>query len=197
MLEFGESFLLAFIPLFVAIDALGILPIFVQLTEGLPIHEKKNLVTQATLAALILSLLFLLTGKLLFSFLGISENDFRIAGGIVILLIAIKDLTSHLKPQRDPVGNIGVVPIGIPLIVGPAALTTLLILVDSYGSFFTVLSILVNLLIVWVVFQKADLLVRLMGEAGSRAFAKVMSLFLAAIAVMMIRVGIFNFLGIS
>jgi multiple antibiotic resistance protein len=83
-----------------------------------------------------------------------------------------------------------VVPIGIPLIMGPAALTTILILVDSYGTIWTVTSIIINLIIVWIVFRNADQVSKILGKGGSRAFAKVASLFLAAIAVMMIRVGI-------
>ena len=186
-----QNFLLAFIPLFVAIDVLGTLPLFLGLTEGITEKRRKRLVIDATLTALVISLAFLGSGKLLFSFLGITENDFRIAGGLVLLVLAINDLLfSHDTARKNPETTIGVVPIGIPLIMGPAALTTILILVDSYGTIWTVTSIIINLIIVWVVFRNADQVLKILGKAGSRAFAKVASLFLAAIAVMMIRVGI-------
>lgn len=186
-----ENFFLAFIPLFVAMDVLGTLPLFIGLTEGITDKRRKRLVVEATLTALLISLVFLGSGKLLFSFLGITENDFRIAGGLVLLVLAINDLLfSSDTARKNPETTVGVVPIGIPLIMGPAALTTILILVDSYGILWTITSIILNLIIVWIVFRNADRVLRIMGKAGSRAVAKVASLFLAAIAVMMIRVGI-------
>jgi multiple antibiotic resistance protein len=186
-----QTFLLAFIPLFVAIDILGTIPLFLGLTEGITHKRRKLLIIEATLTALIISLAFLGSGKLLFSFLGITENDFRIAGGLVLLVLAINDLIfSSDTARKNPETTIGVVPIGIPLIMGPAALTTILISVDSYGYYCTIISIILNLAIVWVVLHYADQLLKILGKGGSRAVAKVASLFLAAIAVMMIRVGI-------
>ena len=85
---------------------------------------------------------------------------------------------------------VGVVPIGIPLIMGPAALTTIIFLVNSYGYGWAVASLLVNMLIVWLVFSQAKSITKGMGKAGSQAVAKVAALFLAGIAVMMIRSGI-------
>ncbi len=186
-----ETFLLAFIPLFVAMDVLGTLPLFIGLTEGITEKRRNRLVIEATLTALAISLIFLGSGKLLFSFLGITENDFRIAGGLVLLVLSINDLLfSSDTARKNPETTIGVVPIGIPLIMGPAALTTILIIVDSYGYVWTITSVALNLLIVWIVFRNADRVLKVLGKAGSRAIAKVASLFLAAIAVMMIRVGI-------
>lgn len=186
-----ETFLLAFLPLFVAMDVLGTLPLFLGLTEGITEKRRKRLIIEATLTALVISIIFLAAGKLLFSFLGITENDFRIAGGLVLLVLAINDLLfSSDTARKNPESSVGVVPIGIPLIMGPAALTTILIIVDSYGYLWTLTSITLNLIIVWIVFWYADQVLKIMGKAGSRAIAKVASLFLAAIAVMMIRVGI-------
>ena len=137
----------------------------------------------------------LLWGKLLFSFLGITESDFRIGGGIVLLVLAVNDLLFSKERKRDPETTVGVVPIGIPLIMGPAALTTIIILVDSYGYMWTIASLIVNMAIVLIVFSKATMIARVMGKAGSRAVAKVIALFLAGIAVMMIRSGISDLLA--
>ncbi|HCA80470.1 MAG TPA: hypothetical protein DEP53_12130 [Bacteroidetes bacterium] len=76
------------------------------------------------------------------------------------------------------------------MFVAPAALTTILILVDSFGSLVTIISLLLNLLLVWLVFRYSDLIMKLMGEGGAKAVAKVAALFMTAIAVMMIRVGL-------
>jgi multiple antibiotic resistance protein len=185
-----NSLLLSFIPLFVAIDVLGVVPMFISLTERLDRVQRRTLITEATLTALAVSLAFLFGGRLIFNFLGITEDDFRVGGGIVLLVLAVSDLLFPDSKQRSPEASIGIVPIGIPLIIGPAALTTILILVDSFGSIVTIVSLLANLLLVWLVFRYSDIVMKLLGEGGAKAFAKVAALFMTAIAVMMIRVGL-------
>ncbi len=185
-----RTFLLAFIPLFVAIDVFGVMPFFLSLTEGMAISTRRKLAAEATLTAFGVSLLFVAAGKLIFSFLGITENDFKVGGGAVLLVLAVKDLLFSKQEQRDPESSLGVVPIGIPLIMGPAALTTILILVDSRGYVWTLASLFVNMLIVWSIFSRVHYITKFIGRAGSKAVAKVFALFLAGIAIMMIRSGI-------
>ena len=185
-----KIFVLSFIPIFVAIDVLGLVPIFLSLTSEMKPPEKKKLITEATFTALAVSLVFLFGGRLIFNFLGITENDFRVGGGIVLLVLAVIDLTFTGERNRATQTSVGVVPIGIPLIIGPAVLTTLLIVVDTYGYLSAVIALLANLFLVWLIFQKSDYVIRVMGEAGSKAFAKVAALFMAAIAIMMIRIGL-------
>ena len=185
-----KIFILSFIPLFVAIDVLGLVPIFLSLTGKMNPKEKKKLITDATLTALAVSLVFLFGGRMIFNFLGITENDFRVGGGIVLLVLAIVELVFAGEDNRTPQTSVGVVPIGIPLIIGPAVLTTLLIVVDAYGYLAAVIALLANLFLVWLIFRNSNLIIRIMGEAGSKAFAKVAALFMAAIAIMMIRVGL-------
>ena len=185
-----KIFVLSFIPIFVAIDVLGLVPIFLSLTAEMTPPNKKILITEATLTALAVSLVFLFGGRLIFNFLGITENDFRVGGGIVLLVLAVADLLFTREEHRAPKTSVGVVPIGIPLIIGPAVLTTLLIVVDTYGYLAAVIALLANLLLVWLIFRNSNFIIRVMGEAGSKAFAKVAALFMAAIAVMMIRIGL-------
>jgi multiple antibiotic resistance protein len=183
-------FFLSFIPLFVAIDVLGVVPLFVSLTDAMTQKEKGKLITEATFTAMAVSVVFLFGGKMIFNYLGITGDDFRVGGGIVLLVLAVNDLLFASDDRRRPQTSIGVVPLGIPLIIGPAALTTLLIIVDNHGYFAAVVSLFVNLFLVWLVFRNSSYLTRLMGEAGLKAFSKVASLFMAAIAIMMIRVGL-------
>jgi multiple antibiotic resistance protein len=192
MTDFFEKFLVSFVPLFVAIDAIGVVGIYISLTQNTSATFRSKLLNEATLTALGVSIVFLFFGKLIFKLLGISVNDFRIAGGLILLILAIMDiLFSHLDQRRDPgEGNLGVVPIGIPLIMGPAALTTILISSESVGWKITLAALLLNLFIAWAVFRYAFGIVRLIGSSGTKAVAKVMALFLAAIAVMMIRSGV-------
>jgi multiple antibiotic resistance protein len=185
-----SNFLLAFIPLFVAIDVFGVLPVYVGITDGLADGQRRSLVLQATLTAFAVSSLFLVTGQLVFSFLGITENDFRVGGGIVLLVLSVYDLLFSHEVERAPGPTLGVVPLGIPLIMGPAALTTIIFLVNTYGYILALASLLSNLLIVWLVFSRAGTITRVLGQAGSKAVAKVAALFMSAIAVMMIRSGV-------
>ncbi|MFN3345484.1 MAG: MarC family protein [Chloroherpetonaceae bacterium] len=190
-----ENFLLTFIPLFVAIDAPGALPIFISLTQSFPDNKRRRLTTQAVLTAFAIAIVIMIGGQQIFGFLGISISDFRIAGGLILLLIAIRDLVQsgadESKQPADP-ENVSIVPLGIPLIAGPAVLTTLLILNDTYGFLMTTLSLILNLVIVFLLFYFSEYARNLMGPNGAKAVAKVASLFMAAIAVMMIRVGILD-----
>jgi len=186
-----ETFIQSFIPLFVAMDTLGLIPLFLGLTQGMESRELRRLIYSAASTAFVIAIVFLFTGTAVFDFLGIKSGDFRIGGGIVLLVLAIQDLaSSNGSERRKPKSTIGVVPIGIPLIMGPAAMTTILVLVDSYGISMTLGALVANFIIVLLLLLNAKWIIRIMGEAGSQAFAKVASLFMAGIAVMMIRSGI-------
>ena len=188
-IEHWFDFLLAFIPLFIAIDVVGILPIFMSLVDGIEKPQKTKIINQSVITALSVSIGFLAIGKFVFSVLGIEIYDFKMAGGLLLLVFAINDLLFSEKGKRIVTQTMGVVPLGIPLVVGPAVLTSIIVTVDTYGYIPTITSLAVNLVIVWIVFLKSNFIYRLMGEGGSKAFAKVASLLLAAIAVMMIRRG--------
>ncbi len=187
-----QIFLLSFIPLFVAIDIIGTVPIFLGYTHEISAAKRKKLILEALLAAFIVANIFLGGGKAVLNFLGITIDDFRIAGGIILLVLSVTDILSSSEKRRDPGTDIGVVPLGIPLIMGPAALTTILILVDGFGYLATIVSMVLNFLIVGLVLFNAQWLIKVIGQGGSRAFAKIASLLLASIAVMMIRVGLIN-----
>lgn len=192
-----ENFLLSFIPLFVAIDIIGTAPIFLGYTHSISEYAKKKLIFEAVLAAFAVALIFLVGGKVILNFLGITIDDFRIAGGLILLILSVNDIIASSEKVRNPGTDIGIVPLGVPLIMGPAALTTILILVDNFGYLMTILSMTLNFIIVLLVLLNAKLIMKIIGDGGSKAFAKIASLFLAAIAVMMIRVGVINLLSIN
>lgn len=193
-MEIFSQILASFIPLFVAIGVFGVIPIFISMTEGVAIEERRSLVTQATVTALVIAMCFVFLGKQIFAFLGITTADFRVGGGMVLLVLSIADLLfSADMRRRAPSKQLGVVPIGIPLIIGPGALTTLILSVDSHGVLVTTLALALNLAIVWVVFRYSDFVIRVLGDGGAKALAKVSSLLLCAIAVMMIRSGITSY----
>jgi multiple antibiotic resistance protein len=171
-------------------DAIGVLPMVVAFTDSLKKREKRKVVTQSIVTAFLVGLTFLFLGKWIFKILGVLVADFKIAGGLVLLVIALRDLLQYEQPHKLPVDTMGAVPIGTPLVTGPAVLTTIVILLDSYGLYITVTSFLANLVFTWFVFWHADSISAFLGKAGSRAVSKIAHLLLAAIAVMMIRRGL-------
>lgn len=189
-----EVLLNTFIPLFVAMDIFAVLPIFISITGDMTASRKKIIIKQSIVTALVVSILFVAIGNAVFRILGITVDDFKIAGGIILLVIAILDLVRHSEDRRKPHETIGVVPIGVPLIVGPAVLTTLIVLIANYGILPATFSLVLNLAIVWVSFVKAEKITRWFGKNGIVAISKVMALLLATIAVMMIRMGLEHFL---
>ncbi|MFH1352092.1 MAG: MarC family protein [bacterium] len=186
-----DKFLLCFIPLFVAVDTPGILPMFITLTEGLKKRQVRRIIVQSIITAAVVSVLFVFFGKTLLEVLNITVYDFMIAGGMLLFIISVSDILSYEKKQRHiDADSLGAVPIGVPLIVGPAVLTTSLILVNEYGSYLTVVSLVLNILIAGLVFFLSDNIYKLLGRAGSKTLSKIANLLLAAIAVMIIRKGI-------
>ena len=194
MKEIVDAFFLSLIPLLVAIDIAGITPIYVGLTESMNKEMKKKIILDSLLTGLIVSVVFIFLGKLIFVILGITVSDFKIGGGLVLLSLAMMDLMSDEKKRRSPSDTMGIVPLGVPLIVGPGVLTTLLILIDNHGIIITFLSLVVGLTLVGLTFINADYIAKIMGKAGTKVISKLTNLLLVAIAIRMIRLGIQGFL---
>jgi multiple antibiotic resistance protein len=204
--DFAAALVAAFLPLFVAINIPGILPLYIGMTETFTADDRRQLLIRALLAALVLAVLMLFAGQVIFDTLGITLNDLRVGGGLILLVIAVTDLAfGDTKDRRggkkkdreklaeheegEPV-DLPVVPLGIPLIIGPGAITTILITDGAYGWVVTLASIVLNMALVFVAFTFGPALLRLFGRGTSKAVAKVASLFLAAISVAMIRAGV-------
>jgi len=190
-----HKILLAFIPVFVAVDAIGVLPIYISLTTDLTGPERGRIILQSMLTAFGIAVGFVFLGKAIFAVLGIAIGDFMIAGGAVLFCIAIIDIIRAEKARRRPGKELGIVPLGTPLIAGPAVLTTSLIIIEEYGLLPTLIAVTLNVALAGLVFVSADILIRILGEPGTKALSKITSLFLAAIAVMMIRKGLLLFLA--
>ncbi len=198
VLQILQEFGLTFVPLFVAMDAIGVLPILLPLAQDMKANERRRVIRFAMLTALGLGLGFVAIGKGIFLFLGIEVADFLVAGGLILFLLAAKDLiTGKMMEAEASVGAdmVGVVPLGTPLVVGPAVLTTLLILIDLYSIVIVIVSFIINLAIAWLLFAQANRVVAFLGQGGVRATSKIISLFLAAIAIKMIRQGVLGVLG--
>ncbi len=188
-----KDILLSFIPLFVAVDAIGVMPMFISLTQNLTTQEKSKIILQSMVTAICLAIGFILIGRLVFQLLGITIGDFMIAGGAILFSIAIIDILSAAKLRYAVDKDLGAVPLGTPLIVGPAVLATSIVIVSEYGYLATMISVITNILVAGLIFKTSFALIKIFGEAGSKALSKIMSLLLAAIAVMLIRKGLMQF----
>lgn len=186
-----EVLLLCFIKLFVATDALGTLPIYISLTEGMEEREKRRAVKLSVITSFLIVLGFIVIGKWVLGVLEVSVADFRIAGGLLLLILSIDILMHDEERKARAAGDmVGVVPLGTPLIAGPCLLTMVLVLATSAGMGPTLIAAGVNILLAALIFANAGLVARLLGPTASKAFAKVSSLLLAGIAVTMMRRGI-------
>jgi multiple antibiotic resistance protein len=194
MLEWFSKFLLAFIPLFVAIDPIGLAAIFLGLGRNVDRAQRQKIANQATWTGGLVALGFLFIGQSVFKAVGISVSDFQIAGGLILFILAARDLVhSASEPEALP-PDFGVVPLGMPLIAGPASITTLLVLAQNemVGLVTILIALAVNLALVVFALRYSDWLGRRIGGTGLRAISKIVSMLLAAIAVSMIRQGLRN-----
>ncbi|MFH0769557.1 MAG: MarC family protein [Chloroflexota bacterium] len=195
MYNWPQAFILTFVPLFIVIDAFGNLPFVISLSEGMSGRERLKMIHIATATAAIVGLVFLFFGQFILNVMDIRVGSFAVAGGIILLVLSIKYmLTGHMVEvlKREMVA---VVPIGTPLIVGPATITTLLLLATQFPLYMVLLSFILNILIAWIFFLLSSQIARFMGQGGLRAVSQVFNLLLAAIAVSMIIRGL-DLLGI-
>lgn len=191
MHDFWKILVLTFVPIFVAIDALGTLPIVLSLNQGMRRNERFQMVNLAMITATLVGLIFLFLGKFILAVLGIEVGHFAIAGGLVLMALSLRDIVSGRMidiPSREEM--VAIVPVGTPLTVGPATITTLLLLSDEFSIWMVLLSLGLNLLAAWLIFLQGTVLAAFLGQGGLRAFSKVASLLLAAIAVKMVVKGI-------
>lgn len=185
-----ESLLLTFVPLFIVIDALGNLPFVMSLSEGMSKRERRKMIHVAIATAVIVGLAFLFFGQFILNVMGISVGSFAIAGGLILLVLSIKYLLTGKVVEAVREEMIAVVPIGTPLLSGPATITTLLLLVGQFPLPTVLISFIFNLLVAWVLFLLGNQIISLMGQGGLRAVSNVFNLLLAAIAVTMVLRGL-------
>ncbi len=191
-----ENFWFCFIPIFVAIDPIGILPFYQSFTHPFPHKKKQSIAWQSVFTAFLVTLVFIFGGKPLLHYLGVSVGDFMIAGGSVLFVISLKDLlSSSTQGQTLDEETLGAFPIGVPLVAGPALLTTVLLTREKYGAPMTIGALLLALTLTWLMFTFSQRLFELIGKNGAQIVSKIANLLLAAIAVMLMREGLLLLLG--
>jgi len=181
-----QNFILTFVPLFIVIDALGNLPFVISISEGMIKQQRRRMIHLAIITATAVGLVFLFFGQFILKVMDISVGAFAIAGGLILLVLSIKYMSTGQMVEAVKEELVAVVPIGTPLVVGPATITTLLLLATQFPLYMVLISFALNMLITWGVFLLSNYIVRFLGQGGLKAVSRVFSLLLAAIAVSMI-----------
>jgi multiple antibiotic resistance protein len=206
-----HDFLLIFIPLFVVIDPAGTLPVFLAITGNFPEPQRRHVALRAASVAAVTAILFVFLGQAILRFLGVRFEDFQIAGGILLFVLAVIDLLIPGKPAVDssslnPAERVGVVPLAVPLIVGPATMTTSLLLVNTYsntynhhfdapwGQFLVTamvcIALLFNIALLLLAMWHSGRIAAFVGRNTMAVINKIVMILLAAIAVSLVRQGL-------
>src|SRR5205823_5728847 len=195
-----------FVALFAIVNPIGAMTFFVVLTRSYPKEMKGRVIQKAILAATITLLVFAFVGNYIFFVFGTSIPAFRIAGGILLFTIAFSMMQgersrTQLTPQDRQEAlereAVGIVPLGIPMLAGPGAITTVMVLMatasdplDMAAIAVIIASILGTMVITWILLVEADRVFRRIGRMGAYAISRIMGLILAAIAVQFVILGI-------
>lgn len=193
-IEFLYMLIKAVIALFIIVDPFGNIPIFVGLTENVTDKQRRKIYDTAVLVGVLLLLVFAFTGTAILTIFGLSIYSFYVAGGILLLIIAIRILISgNFHENVESPETIGAVPIAIPLLVGPGAITTTILDIQIYQIPITVLSVLIVLGLTWIILRYINQVYKVLGKTGSLVIARVMALLIAAIAIQYIMTGVTHF----
>ncbi|MFQ6134253.1 MAG: MarC family protein [Nitrososphaerales archaeon] len=181
----------AFILLFSVLNVVGNVPIFLTLTGTLK-EDRRKISTYSVIIALIILLIFAYVGLAVFQFLGITINDFKIAGGIILFIVAFQHLIGKFLGVTAPdAEEIAAFPIATPLLAGPGAISTVIIISSQpYNLLLATIVILLNCLIAWAALVRSELIYRILGSSGTKVLTRIMGLLIAAIAVSFVREGI-------
>lgn len=196
----------AFTTMFIIIDPPGLAPVFIALTQGMTAIQRRTIAIRACLVSAGLMLLFLLLGEAVLGFIGISMDAFRIAGGILLFLTALEMLFQKRQARREGNASEGqaehhddpsVFPLALPLIVGPGAITTIILLAgqaEGVADFTAIAGVLLAvLLIVLIAFLAAPAIERGLGKTGLNIVTRVLGMLLAALAVQFVLDGLRGF----
>jgi multiple antibiotic resistance protein len=191
---FIDNLVKSTIALFVVIDPIGSVPLFIALTEKMRKDERKAVSKTAIVTAAALLVVFAVAGTQILDIFGITIFSFMIAGGILLFIVSIELLThgvwrfgsGRVEEREEPrpsLGESGVVPLAFPLLAGPGAITSVIISFQTSGLLVTVFSIAIVIGVTYVVLRFVNTIYRILGRRGSMIITRVFAVFIAAIAV--------------
>jgi len=175
--------------LYIITDAPGNLPFFIGLTDGSSAKERSQTIITAIITGLILLAFFVFFGTLVLDLFNVTFSDLKIGGGILLIVISVEVLMNG-KISSEKREDVGVVPLGCPLLVGPGAITTTLVLSHLYSFPALVTGVLICFFLIWLTLHFSEPIHRVVGHNGSLIITKIAAILVAAIAVHFARVGI-------
>ncbi|MCX6778066.1 MAG: MarC family protein [Candidatus Micrarchaeota archaeon] len=187
-----NEFLISFVALFVIMDPFASVPVFLTITRRSSAYERMNAANRAASVAGAVLLLFMLAGPFLFQLMGITMEGFQIAGGLILLIVALSMVFGREVGRHSADLDAAVVIVAVPLITGPGALATATILSGTYGLPTVFLAAALSIVCVWVVLRSANRLNSVIGEKGFHVLSRIMGILLAAIAVEFMKKGIIS-----
>ncbi|MCH9719342.1 MAG: MarC family protein [Actinomycetia bacterium] len=189
-----------FVTLFVIMDPIGIIPVFLGAVGNRPQREVRRLAWQAALTSLLLITVFAIFGDWILDYLNISLPALRVAGGLLLLLVALRLLTSGevAKVDADDAANVALVPLGTPLLAGPGAIVAAILFVRSADQTADYLAITLGIvaihLVIWLSLRFSTGILRVLRPAGVTVLSRIAGMLLAAIAVQLIADGVHEFI---
>lgn len=179
-------FVRTFVAVFVLADALGNAPIFLVLTKGMEPQERNRVIDRASLVATVVLIGFVFAGQPVLNYLHISIASLQVAGGLLLLLIALDMLRGDLDtPIIEPGRDVAIAPLALPLLAGPGTLTTVMLLVaDAPTAYLSVvIGIMAAMILTWLIMRQASLIDRWIGAEGALIATKLLGFLLAALAI--------------
>ena len=188
---FIDELLRATIALLVVVDPAGLVPVVLALTRGMKREDRQGTFRVALATSVVLLVVFAVAGTELLALFGITVYSFMIAGGILLLILSMQMIfRGGMTGASYSLDEIGVVPIAFPLLVGPGAITTTIVSLQTYGIVVALLSIAIVMSICWLVLRYLDRIDSILGKRGTAVLSTLMAVFIAAIAVQFILTGI-------
>ncbi|MFL6318726.1 MAG: MarC family protein [Nitrososphaeraceae archaeon] len=185
--DFFENLIKSTIALFVVIDPVGNVPLFIALTEKMEKNERKAVSKIAIITAAALLIVFAVAGTQILAIFGITIYSFMVAGGVLLFIVSIELLTHGAwrfgGGTGREAGESGVVPLAFPLLAGPGAITSVMISFQSAGLIVTMLSISIVIIITYIILRLVNPIYKLLGRRGSLIFTRIFAVLVAAIAV--------------
>ncbi|AFZ28083.1 membrane protein, MarC family [Cylindrospermum stagnale PCC 7417] len=179
-------FVQSFIAVFVLADAVGNIPIILVLTKGMTPEERNHVIDKAVVIAIAILLLFAFTGQVILNYLEISMGSLRVAGGLLLLLIALQMLRGELNtPIIEEGRDVAITPLALPLLAGPGTLTTVMLLMTKSESPYldVVPGIVAAMFVSWLIMRLSNRIDFWIGAEGGVIITQLLGFLLAALAV--------------
>lgn len=184
--ELCDSFLM----LFIVFDAVGNAPVFYTLTKGYSEEERSRIFAKSVLVAGSLLVFFTFFGWPVLEYYGVALDDFRVAGGILLMILAIEGLLGRVEAMRLESEDVAIVPMATPLLAGPGSIYVVMYLNSTYGPLPTLFSIAANTAVTYVFLKYSGMLLERLGRNVLLVLSRLMAFLLAVVAVAMLREGL-------